>query len=103
MGLIDAPASRRSWSRMPRDVCLALAVVGILAVATACSSSSASDPLARLRWSDEDPAWSPDGRWIAFDSDRVSQGQTLKGIFVTSANGTDTRRLTPPRTDAEFP
>jgi Tol biopolymer transport system component len=103
MGLIDARASRRSWSRMPRDVCLALAVVGILAVATACSSSSASDPLARLRWSDEDPAWSPDGRWIAFDSDRVSQGQTLKGIFVTGANGTDTRRLTPPGTDAEFP
>lgn len=37
------------------------------------------------------PRWSPDGRWIAFDSRLAQHG----GIFIVSAKGGTTRRLTP--------
>jgi Tol biopolymer transport system component/tRNA A-37 threonylcarbamoyl transferase component Bud32 len=36
------------------------------------------------------PRWSPDGRWIAFSSDRGFGG----GIFIVRPDGTDERRLT---------
>lgn len=42
---------------------------------------------------DEHPTWSPDGRQIAFTSNREGQG-----IFVMDSDGNNLRRLTPPRT-----
>ena len=42
---------------------------------------------------DERPTWSPDGRQIAFTSNRKGQG-----IFVMDRDGNNLRRLTPPRT-----
>ena len=42
--------------------------------------------------------WTPDGRKIVFDSDRVTGGCTQQGcnveIFITNANGSGVRRLT---------
>ena len=39
---------------------------------------------------DEDPTWSPDGRYIAFTSDRNGSYQ----IFVIGVDGRDMRQLT---------
>ena len=39
---------------------------------------------------DGHPAWSPDGRWIAFSSQRDGR----YGIFVMRADGADVRRVT---------
>src|SRR5262249_6579066 len=38
------------------------------------------------------PAWSPDGKWIAFLSDREMEGQPQ--LYVIAASGKDVRRLT---------
>ncbi|NIO04113.1 MAG: hypothetical protein GTN74_05710 [Proteobacteria bacterium] len=38
----------------------------------------------------QDPVWSPDGRYIAFSSTREGNPH----IFVINANGTNQRRLT---------
>jgi dipeptidyl aminopeptidase/acylaminoacyl peptidase len=45
------------------------------------------------------PAWSPDGRWIAFESDR--DGDTE--IFVMASNGTRLRQLTRNKTPDGMP
>jgi Tol biopolymer transport system component len=46
---------------------------------------------------DYDPAWSPDGRWIAFDSSRSGGG-----IYVVRANGRGLRRIFQTRS-GEYP
>ena len=40
----------------------------------------------------ENPAWSPDGRWIVFDSDQAEAGDLE--IYAMRADGSDVRRLT---------
>jgi TolB protein len=40
------------------------------------------------------PAWSPDGRWIAFVSDRSDRDEHENEIYVMETNGDQVRRLT---------
>jgi Tol biopolymer transport system component len=42
---------------------------------------------------DFNPAWSPDGRQIAFDTDRDGPGFTNVEIYVMNADGTEVTRL----------
>jgi TolB protein len=41
-----------------------------------------------------DPAWSPDGRWIVFWSDRASDESTKGDLYLASADGELVQRLT---------
>jgi Tol biopolymer transport system component len=41
-----------------------------------------------------DPAWSPDGRWIVFWSDRVSAEATKGDLYVATVDGEIVERLT---------
>ena len=43
-----------------------------------------------MRWQDQDPAWSPDGSKIAFESDRDGNYE----IYVMNADGTAQHNLT---------
>lgn len=47
------------------------------------------------------PRWSPDGRWIAFDS--KPGAETPVGVFVVNAQGGEPRLLTPRGIDARVP
>jgi TolB protein len=47
----------------------------------------------------EDPSFSPDGRYITFSSDRDG----VKGIYIMRANGESQRRITPKRLKAFGP
>jgi TolB protein len=63
-----------------------LAFVAAVAVASATGASSAE----RVRyWS---PAWAPDGKRIAFVSDR--DGSDFGNVFVAAADGSDPRQVT---------
>ncbi len=56
-------------------------------------------------WDDSRPAWSPDGRQIAFASNRSAERDfTLQtDIFVVPAEGGEARQLTPGNGDADAP
>jgi TolB protein len=47
----------------------------------------------------EDPSWSPDGRYLIFSSTRDGSG----AIYVSNAAGTRQTRLTPPGGDDSSP
>lgn len=48
-----------------------------------------------------DPAWSPDGSWIAFSADRGAY-PSKQGIYLTRRNGTDLHRVTRLPTNASL-
>jgi Tol biopolymer transport system component len=50
---------------------------------------------------DVEPRFSPDGRWIAFDRVRVTDGH--QAAFIVSAHGGRALRITPWKLDAEHP
>jgi Tol biopolymer transport system component len=56
-----------------------------------------------LKWSDENPAWSPNGHEIAFDSNRANPKQPLNAVYVMKADGSGVRQLTRLGDDAELP
>jgi len=50
------------------------------------------------------PAWSPDGKWIAFQSmPRPASNKTTEAIFTIRPNGTRLRQLTSASTSEGFP
>ena len=51
---------------------------------------------------DFDPAWSPDGKQIAFVSNRPTANGDGQFIYVMNADGSDVRQLTT-ETDSKFP
>ena len=51
---------------------------------------------------DMDPSWSPDGKWIAFASDREAEWPNYD-IYVMGANGGNQRRLTNDRHNDRSP
>ena len=58
--------------------------------------------LTNNRKSDFSPSWSPDGKWIAFASDRKGDDVNYE-IYVMDADGKNTRRLTNNRVDDMSP
>jgi Tol biopolymer transport system component len=63
-------------------------------------------PRGRRRMEDwsQNPSWSPDGKWIAFDGARTATGDfLLPDIYVMRADGTGERRLAGGRALQYFP
>jgi TolB protein len=67
-------------------------------ICTVNADGSARRRLTYDKWIDSYPAWSPDGRRIAFTG---NLGRNV--IYVMNADGTDRRRLTPRRGSDAFP
>jgi Tol biopolymer transport system component len=51
--------------------------------------------LSRNQGHDGSPVWSPDGRRVAFWSERLDFGNLVRALYVMRADGTGQRRLTP--------
>ncbi len=58
---------------------------------TAARNITADLPAELLRG---EPAWSPDGQWIAFTQSNTTQGSRGGGIWIMRVNGNDKRQLT---------
>lgn len=43
---------------------------------------------------EHDPAWSPDGRWIAYAGESSTHGASSYQLYVSRPNGSDRRKLT---------
>jgi Tol biopolymer transport system component len=82
---------------------LALAChLGILAVPSAQGHKAIAGSAAAPSGADLDPAWSPDGRRIAFSSSARDEGSGYH-VYVMNADGSKQRRLTPNRSDDSDP
>jgi Tol biopolymer transport system component len=53
-----------------------------------------AERLTKSKADDRSPAWSPDGRLIAFGSDRSDPEQHENEIYVMSTSGEEVRRIT---------
>jgi Tol biopolymer transport system component len=60
-------------------------------------------PLSGLRWTDQTPSWSPDGRTVVFASNRAHPKGGIDQLYKMSANGAGVRRLTWGGDDAREP
>src|SRR5215831_18423915 len=84
----------------------ALGLVGVAifaGVIYATSGAGQSSPLTGLRWTDETPAWSPNGKEIVFASNRPHRGGGIDHLYLMRPDGTHLRRLTHDRLDAREP
>jgi Tol biopolymer transport system component len=85
---------------------IALGLVGVAifaGVIYATSGAGQSSPLTGLRWTDETPAWSPNGKEIVFASDRPRRGGGIDHLYLMRPDGTHLRPLTRDRLDAREP
>jgi Tol biopolymer transport system component len=69
----------------------------------ATSGADRSSALSGLRWTDETPAWSPNGQEVVFASNRAHPGSGIDHLYLMRADGTHLRRLTRDRLDAREP
>lgn len=102
---------------MNRKLLLPLTALVAAALAAGCGGSHAGAPSKQtgpskpgsVRWTDEAPAWSPDGREVVFASDRTnphSYDHPRRGgdaLYVMNADGSHVRRLTSLSGDAHEP
>jgi Tol biopolymer transport system component len=89
-----------------RIVQIALGLVGVASFAGviyATSGAGQSSSLTGLRWTDETPAWSPNGKEIVFASNRTHRGGGIDHLYLMRPDGTHLRRLTRDRLDAREP
>ena len=57
-------------------------------------NTKASRRLTNHRATDVDPAWSPDGKWIAFASNQARDHAADTDIYIMDVNGKKVQRLT---------
>ena len=69
-------------------------------IATISAAGGSLRVLTAGHWLDADPVYSPDGRWIAFDSTR---GGYQSAVWVMSSSGGNLHRLTVPSLEAFWP
>lgn len=77
-------------------VVLAFGAIGWLALASHA-------PLAALKWADETPSWSPNGREIVFASNRANPKSGIDELYLMKADGSGVKRLTEGKRDAREP
>jgi hypothetical protein len=75
----------------------------VAAFVYAASGSGSSSPLAGLHWTDETPAWSPNGQEVVFASNRSHRHSGIDHLYLMSPDGSHLRRLTRDRLDAREP
>jgi Tol biopolymer transport system component len=76
------------------------ALTAVVAAVSGCASGSGRSD---LRWTDETPSWSPDGREIVFASNRAHPASAIDHLYLMKADGTHVRRLTHDNVDAREP
>ncbi len=86
----DALLDRYSWSPDSRHVALTANRGGRFAVHTLDTHTGQLRRLTDHSYSDLEPAWSPDGKWIAFSA--ITAGQDT-GLFIVPAEGGPARRV----------
>lgn len=80
-------------SEPQRRSALTIGVLAILAtILVGCASQGTRNKPKPFRWSDDSPAWSPNGRAIVFSSDRPAHKQF--DLYVVNVDGSHLRRLT---------